>query len=50
MPLTISDDLLTASQMAEHEARLEIACRLYDVGKLTFPLATRGGVSVCRIS
>lgn len=41
MPLTISDDLLNASHMAEQEARLEIACRLYDAGKLSFPLATR---------
>ena len=46
MPLTISDDLLNASHMAEQDARLEIACRLYDAGKLTFPLATRwAGVS-----
>jgi predicted HTH domain antitoxin len=46
MPLTITDDLLIASQMAEQDARLEIACRLYDAGKLTFPLATRwAGVS-----
>lgn len=32
--------------MAEPESRLEIACRLYDAGKLSFPLATRwAGVS-----
>ena len=39
--LTISDELLCESQMAEDEARVEIACRLFDAGKLTFPVAGR---------
>ena len=39
--LTISDELLCESQMAEDEARVEIACRLFDAGKLTFPVAAR---------
>lgn len=41
MPLTISDEMLTAAGLSEQEARLEIACRLYDAGKLTMPEATR---------
>ena len=50
MPLTISDDWLAASHMAEQEARLEIACRLYDAGKLNFPIATRwAGVIEARL-
>lgn len=39
MPLTISDEELTAVGLSEAEARLEIACRLYDAGKLTMPRA-----------
>ena len=41
MPLTITDEMLTAAGLSEEEARLEIACRLYDAGKLTMPEATR---------
>jgi predicted HTH domain antitoxin len=41
MPLTISDEMLAAAGLSEDEARLEIACRLYDAGKLTMPEATR---------
>jgi predicted HTH domain antitoxin len=41
MPLTISDELLTEAGLSEVEARTEIACRLYDAGKLTMPEATR---------
>jgi len=41
MPLTIPDDLLAEAGLSEREARLEIACRLYDAGKLTLPQATR---------
>ena len=41
MPLTIPDDLLAESGMSERDARIEIACRLYDAGKLTMPAATR---------
>ena len=41
MPLTITDDLLASSGLSEAEAKLEIACRLYDAGKLSLPEATR---------
>ncbi len=46
MPLTIPDQLLAEATLSEREARLEIACRLYDAGTLTMPQATRwGGVT-----
>jgi predicted HTH domain antitoxin len=46
MPVTISDDLLIEAGFSEREARLEIACRLYDANKLTLPQAGRwAGVS-----
>ncbi len=35
MPLTISDELLQKSGLTEGEARIEVACRLFDAGKLT---------------
>jgi predicted HTH domain antitoxin len=41
MPLTIPDQLLNEAGLSEPEARVEIACRLYDAGKLTMPQATR---------
>jgi predicted HTH domain antitoxin len=41
VPLTISDELLTDAGLSVNEARVEIACRLYDSGKLTMPQATR---------
>lgn len=41
MPLTITDEMLSAAGLSEREARLEIACRLYDAGRLTMPEATR---------
>jgi len=41
MPLTIPDDLLAAAGLSERDARIEIACRLYDAGKLAIPAATR---------
>jgi predicted HTH domain antitoxin len=41
MPLTIPDELLAAAGLSEHDAQVEIACRLYDGGKLTMPAATR---------
>ena len=41
MPLTISDEMLTSAGLSEEEAKLEIACRLYDAGKLSLPEATR---------
>lgn len=40
MPLTITDEMLSAAGPSEHEARLEIACRLYDAGRLTMFEAT----------
>lgn len=41
MPVTIPDQLLKEVGLSEGEALLEIACRLYDAGKLTMPQATR---------
>jgi predicted HTH domain antitoxin len=41
MPLTIPDQLLLEAGLSEQQARLEIACRLYDAGTLTMPQATR---------
>ena len=41
MPLTISDEMLTAAGLSEQEAKLEIACRLFDAGRLTMPEAVR---------
>ena len=45
--LVISDELLGESRMSEAEARVEIACRLFAAGTLSFPSATRwaGGQS-----
>jgi predicted HTH domain antitoxin len=46
MPLTIADQLLNEAGFSEPEARVEIACRLYDASRLTMPQATRwAGVS-----
>ena len=33
--------MLTAAGLSEEQAKLEIACRLYDAGKLSMPEATR---------
>ncbi len=41
MPLTIPDDLLAEAGLSERDARIEIACRLYDADKLAMPAATR---------
>ncbi len=41
MPLTITDQLLAEAGFSERDALIEIACRLYDAGKLTMPAATR---------
>jgi predicted HTH domain antitoxin len=41
MPIAIPSELLTEAGLSEREALLEIACRLYDAGKLTMPQATR---------
>lgn len=35
MPLVISDEVLKEAGLSETEALREIACRLYDAGKLT---------------
>ncbi len=35
MPLTITDELLTEAGITEQEARIEVACRLYDAGRLS---------------
>ena len=46
MPVMVSDQLLAEAGLSEAEAKLEIACRLYDAGKLTMPQATRwAGIS-----
>ena len=46
MPVTVPDQLLLEAGLSESEAKLEIACRLYDAGKLTMPQATRwAGIS-----
>ncbi len=34
MPVVIPDDVLRKANLTEREALIEIACRLYDVGKL----------------
>ncbi len=41
MPLLVEDELLEEAGLSESEARVEIACRLYDSGRLTMPQATR---------
>ena len=41
MPVTLSDELLSEAGLSEPDAKLEIACRLYDAGKLSMPQATR---------
>ena len=41
MPVTLPDELLSEAGLSEPDAKLEIACRLYDAGKLTMPQATR---------
>ena len=43
MPLVIPDDLLAEAGLSERDARIEIACRLYEGGKLTMPAAARWG-------
>jgi predicted HTH domain antitoxin len=34
MPLTIPDEVLQQTELTEREAVIEIACRLFDAGKL----------------
>jgi predicted HTH domain antitoxin len=41
MSITISDELVKATGMTEREAMIEIACRLFQAGKLSLPLAAR---------
>jgi predicted HTH domain antitoxin len=41
MPLVISDEMLQAAGMSEREAKVEIACRWFDAGKLAFGHAAR---------
>jgi predicted HTH domain antitoxin len=46
MPLVISDETLKQAGLSEQEARVEIACRLYDAGKLhLWPAAQMAGMS-----
>ena len=46
MPVTVPDQLLSDAGLSEADTKLEIACRLYDAGKLTMPQATRwAGIS-----
>ena len=41
MPLMISDSMLHDAGLSEVEAQVEIACRLYDVGRLSLLRAMR---------
>ncbi len=41
MPLTIPDELLEKAGLTESEARIEFACRLFQAGKITLPVASR---------
>jgi predicted HTH domain antitoxin len=45
MPFTIPDDVLTEAGVTEREARIELACRLFDVGRLDlWPAAKLAGL------
>lgn len=39
--LTVPDDVLREAGLSEHEAVVELACRLFDAGKLTLCSAAR---------
>jgi len=39
MPLVISDETLRAAGMGESDARIELACLLFDAGRLTIGYA-----------
>ncbi len=41
MPLIITDEQLQVMRMDEPHARIEIACRLFDAGKIGFHAAMR---------
>jgi predicted HTH domain antitoxin len=43
MPLVISDAELQAMELDEPNARIEIACRLFDAGRLSLPAAAKFG-------
>lgn len=46
MPLTISDEVLQEAGLTEREALIELACRLFDIGKLhLWPAAKLAGLS-----
>ena len=46
MPLTIPDDVLQSAGLTEAEARVEIACRLFDAEKLAlWPAAKLAGMT-----
>lgn len=46
MPLTISDELLDAAGLSAETARVEIACRMFEAGKLAlWPAAQWAGLS-----
>lgn len=41
MPVVISDETLKQAGLTEREMKVEIACRLFDAGKLSKPMAGR---------
>ena len=41
MPLVISDEQLQSMKMDERQARIEIACRLFDADQLSLPAAAK---------
>ncbi len=46
MPVLISDETLQQAGLTEREALIEIACRLFDIGKLhLWPAAKLAGMS-----
>ncbi len=41
MPVIIPDETIREAGLSEHEALVEIACHLFDTGKLALPSAAR---------
>lgn len=41
MAVVIPDETLREAGMTERELRIELACRLFDIGRLSFPAAAR---------
>jgi len=41
MPLLMTDEQLAAAGLTEAEAKLELACRLFDAGRISSPAAAR---------